>query len=70
MAAADYKLCDICDRKTFYDCEVAYGDWTEESGSIPVGVGAWAVLCVDCSATHRIEIVETKTKTDEAKGGE
>ena len=52
MALADYKLCDACGAKTFYDAALEY----DLDGPIirepkPVGVGDWAVLCGACAVT-------------------
>jgi len=67
MAAANYRLCDVCDRKTFYDSNLNY-EWLEypEPGVLfndkpsHMGLdnlGAWAVLCKDCAKAHRAVIV-------------
>jgi hypothetical protein len=61
VANADYRLCDNCTVKAFYDCNLNY-----ETGEPPkvCGVGGgfmakldnlgdWAVLCRDCATTHR-----------------
>ena len=66
MAAADYRLCDKCDAKAFYDAELNY-DHTEYSGPRYAGtngggpklgnLGDWAVLCVQCSTRFRTAIV-------------
>lgn len=60
MALADYRLCDACRRKTFYDANLDYQE-TEEGHPmhpemVPLGLGAWAVLCVDCAKTHRVTV--------------
>lgn len=81
MALADYKTCDVCGEKAFYDANLNY-----EQGSDGYGiaykvagekqfaneeliakygmkldrVGDWAVLCNECSKTHRTVIVKTK----------
>ncbi|HJR83474.1 MAG TPA: hypothetical protein VJ775_06060 [Sphingomicrobium sp.] len=63
MAGADYKLCDVCDRKTFYDANVDYDEASMRSWPFearPVGVGAWAVLCDACAKTHRISIAKAE----------
>lgn len=59
MAAADYKLCDVCSAKTFYDVEIDYADaappdWTP----IPKHVGSWAVICESCAKTHICVVME------------
>ncbi len=70
MAVADYYLCDLCSRKTFYDAELQY-DGTETPLSIErpllVGAGAMAVLCTKCAATHDVVIqkMQQKESTEE-----
>ena len=71
MALADYKLCDLCDAKAFYDSNLSYepsrkkldpnafrqvGE-TVEWGQTLGYLGDWAVLCTDCSKTHKTAIV-------------
>lgn len=35
MALADYRLCDVCDCKAFYDAELGYWWGQAEAGSTP-----------------------------------
>jgi hypothetical protein len=64
MASADYYLCDVCGRKTFYDANLQYSEFDGTPGprnpftqhAWPVGVGAMAVLCPTCAETHVISI--------------
>lgn len=49
MAAANYRLCDRCGAKTFYDSDVDYED---------SNLGAMAALCKDCAQTHEITIAK------------
>lgn len=49
MAAANYRLCDKCGAKTFYDSDVDYED---------SNLGAMAALCKDCAQTHEITIAK------------
>jgi len=35
MAKADYRLCDVCDKKAFYDSNLSYEDGPSEYGSAP-----------------------------------
>lgn len=57
MAMADYKRCDLCGGKAFYDANISDGhyvatyDPTEDLP--PIGL---AVLCSDCNATHEAVI--------------
>lgn len=70
MAAADYRLCDVCGGKAFYDSNLYYEDEHEAPDRAPYRVageasdwgyrlgylGDWAVLCEDCAKTHRTRI--------------
>ena len=49
MAAADYRLCDLCDRKTFYDADLA-DDYADR-------VGDWAVICPTCAGLFKVVVV-------------
>ena len=59
MAAADYKLCDLCEGKAFYDVTItdprycATYDPTEKAE--PIGL---AVLCAECNKTHQCVVVD------------
>lgn len=60
MASADYKLCDVCNRKAFYDAtiqDMAYLATYDKSiiSVKPIGI---KVLCGDCAETHDINIIE------------
>lgn len=71
MALADYRLCDVCGCKAFYDSNLNYefpnkegkGSYNQKITKIrdsPMGLdnlGDWVVLCIDCAKTHRCEIV-------------
>ena len=72
MAYADYRHCDKCDEKVFYDANLNYGNATDGPCFRKVGVidkydnsleglGDWAVLCIDCSKTHKTQIVPIKS---------
>ena len=56
MALADYRRCDACQKKTFYDAELHYQD-EKDRWDLPVGVGAWAVICEACAETYRVDVV-------------
>lgn len=45
MASADYKLCQVCGGKTFYDSDIHY-DY--ERGEYE-GCGECRALCLECS---------------------
>lgn len=48
MAMADYRRCDCCGAKAFYDADLRYDfeEWPETGLS---NVGRWVVLCRDCA---------------------
>jgi len=60
MALGDYRLCDVCECKTYYDAGVEYEQAPKGHalwpGMIPHRVGDWAVICDDCAKTHEVEI--------------
>jgi hypothetical protein len=72
VAAADYRLCDVCNGKVFYDVELDYR-FTSRQDPIekdeqamvcgePQGyrlqyLGDWAVICEQCCKTHRVAIL-------------
>ncbi len=67
MAMADYRLCDNCGAKAFYDANLNY-EFAEDPdvGASVVGVprsakldylGDWAVLCDDCAKEYKTAIV-------------
>jgi len=68
MASADYRLCDLCGSKAFYDSNLNYefnAPVNECIRGSPYKVdclGDWSVLCRDCAKTHRctIEPIEPK----------
>lgn len=51
MAAADYRLCDVCGSKTFYDANLDY-DFKEYPGTGLYNLGDWSVICRNCAKTH------------------
>jgi hypothetical protein len=74
MAACDYRLCDLCGGKAFYDANLSYNDAKsaddprayriagnpQRFGWMALGyVGDWAVLCTECAKTHRTMIVQS-----------
>lgn len=60
MAAADYRLCDVCSRKAFYDSNLNYDfDNRDEHGNPKLDyVGDWAVICDDCAKTHACKVMK------------
>jgi len=69
MALADYRLCDKCGGKAFYDANLNY-DWATPGNPIPADelvrdsvhrldyLGDWSVLCRTCAKTYVCVIVE------------
>jgi hypothetical protein len=66
MAAADYRLCDVCQCKTFYDANLNYD--FHEYPKHGLRLGDWAVLCEKCNETH--EVVIRPRAPVSAAGGE
>lgn len=53
MASADYKLCDKCRCKVFYDADISYS----EEYCKDVDEGRIVALCRKCAETHKIVII-------------
>jgi len=53
MAYADYRLCDLCNAKTFYDAGLEY------SGAELPRVGSLSVICCTCAESHRTIVCES-----------
>lgn len=69
MALADYRLCDVCGGKAFYDANLNYETTGNAAERFRVCgepmwalrldyLGDWAVLCDDCAKTHKTAIVK------------
>jgi hypothetical protein len=60
MAYADYRHCDVCDEKVFYDADLNYeevkedGQWKLKLGNL----GDWKVICDECAKTHEVVVRE------------
>ena len=55
MAGADYRRCDVCDGKTFYDANCCYMEPDADHQDWWLyGVGDWAVICPECAKTHEV----------------
>ena len=58
MALCDYKLCDLCGEKAFYDTGVTdphyCATWDPSEDVDPIGL---AVLCSECAKTHKVGVV-------------
>lgn len=68
MAGIDYRSCDVCGGKTFYDADLDYRLGTkdrplfghEKVRDCEYGLGYlgdWAVICTECAKTHKCVIV-------------
>lgn len=58
MALADYRLCDVCDHKVFYDANLNY-ERTRESPFYKLDyLGDWAVICEDCAKTYKCVVIK------------
>ena len=57
MALADYKQCDRCGAKAFYDANISdphyVATWDPSEDTPPIGL---AVLCAKCNETHEAVI--------------
>lgn len=60
MASADYRSCDVCGCKTFYDANLNYdfNDYNKNTGLHRTG--DWKVICEECAKTHEVVIVKKK----------
>lgn len=68
MAGADYKSCDVCGTKTFYDARVDYDlDLRQHEEPRPFRVGDWKVICVECAKDHEVKVVP-KSKAKVKRG--
>jgi hypothetical protein len=55
MAMSDYRLCDVCGKKAFYDAELQY-DFKKHPETGLFNLGAWECLCIECAKTHEVVI--------------
>lgn len=72
MALVDYRLCDVCDGKVFYDSNlnyefqeteyVVFNEIDKKRGFKLDYLGAWVVICDTCSETHEI-VLKLKGET-------
>ena len=59
MAWADYRRCDGCGKKTFYDAVLDYQAPTPERREWWLhGLGDWAVICPECAKTKVCVIID------------
>ena len=78
MAATDYRLCDRCACKAFYDANLNY-EVGREPGAHQAGqpvyyklqnLGDWAVLCTACAKSFEAVIVPRAGRRALTEGGE
>ena len=76
MAYCDYRLCDICGNKAFYDANLNYEEKPNFEGQSQACdfhyldcLGDWKVLCVDCSKKYEVKILE-RENCNSGKEGE
>jgi thiol:disulfide interchange protein len=57
MAACDYRSCDVCGGKVFYDANLNYDH--DDAGNITLDyLGDWCVICTECAKTHESKVVK------------
>ena len=58
MALSDYRLCDVCSSKAFYDANLNYDmDLIDKNGDPKLErVGDMKVICDSCAKTHEVVI--------------
>lgn len=59
MAKSDYRCCDVCDSKVFYDARLNYEPLKEEVNGRWYSLdylGDWAVICEECAKTHEVVV--------------
>lgn len=74
MSMTDYRLCDKCGGKAFYDACLNYRFDPDDPSLTPAyrtagklgsgmqldNLGDWAVICTDCAREYRCVIVRTR----------
>lgn len=70
MAAGDYRSCDVCGGKVFYDVNLNYDyDQRMPNGEPKLDyLGDWAVICDDCAKTHKCVVVPRSPETVNGDG--
>ena len=74
MAYSDYRLCDACGCKAFYDANLNYEQGRDISGAVRNGgdlmqhtkldyLGDWVVLCTDCAKTRKCVVLPIEEGT-------
>lgn len=60
MAGCDYKSCDVCGMKTFYDAHLDYNFEHEPLGLY--NLGDWKVICTECAKTYEVRLFKKRKK--------
>lgn len=71
----DWRLCDVCQGRVFYDADLAYDEPDAELGELPVrgrgytlnDLGDWQVICQECAKTHEVRVVRREASEKEEK---
>lgn len=73
MAYADYRHCDVCDGKCFYDTDLGYefheSEWVEfdevdKARGYKLGyLGNWGVICKECMKDWEV-VIQKKTNPE------
>lgn len=61
MALSNYRLCDVCENKAFYDAQLNYDLYAIDKNGDPKleSVGDMKVICDSCAKTHEV-VIERK----------
>jgi hypothetical protein len=72
MATCDYRLCDICNNKVFYDANLNYEQgrdaearYAKDCHYALENLGAWIVLCRDCAKSYDIAAVKRESAREQ-----
>lgn len=70
MAASDYRLCDVCGSKAFYDVYLNYDFDNRDEQGIPKlqYVSSMAVVCDKCAKTHVAVVIERPATQEGGEG--
>jgi hypothetical protein len=60
MAMRDYRLCDVCGGKVFYDANLNYDfDQCNDKGEPKLDyLGDWAIICVECAKDYKCVVIK------------
>jgi hypothetical protein len=61
----DYRCCDVCGEKAFYDASLPY-DFDKYPDNGLFNLGDWRVICRKCSDTHVLRVVALEQPADTA----